>query len=337
MVGPRAFHNWVCARVTSFYARLIHFFRIFFHPLDISFELLVKSTSFFGYNPRLCFSSAVSAQELKENKDAILSQFRTAAHAGSDISQVLNSSRKGDSDVSGSIFEISPINKFRLFAQCNFVPVSRWALDHLLETYETRQADAVASFYHFIAGLSDTALLWGHVYERQVLSYLGGAVAEHKFPIRRLASTEQMTWTYRGRTPRFYFLQKSDFTTKIAKAVQNKTPLHLVPSAHDFPAVDSIFYDPNDSEVLTCIQVTICREHHILVSGLRRIQSWLSDTPLMDLRASKERPWRFIFIVPSGEASFELQRLEGDTTKGEWAGKVHQYVLGLDVFRQKPT
>ena len=40
--------------------------------------------------------------------------------------------------------------------------------------------------------------------------------------------------------------------------------------------------------------------------------------------------WRFILIVSSDEASFELQHL-GGTAQGEWAGKVHQYALGLDV------
>ena len=115
----------------------------------------MKSTSYFGYNPRLCFSSAVSAQELKRNKEAALSLFRTAAHEGSNISQLLNSSRKGDSDVSSSIFEISPRNKFRLLAQCKIVPVSRWALDHALEAYETRPCDKL----NLIRSLPSTTLL----------------------------------------------------------------------------------------------------------------------------------------------------------------------------------
>jgi hypothetical protein len=53
-------------------------------------------------------------------------------------------------------------------------------------------------------------------------------------------------------------------------------------------------------------------EYHILVSGLWRIQSWLKR----GLRVSalqNDRPWRFIFLVPSDDVSFELQRLEGDT------------------------
>jgi len=52
------------------------------------------------------------------------------------------------------------------------------------------------------------------------------------------------------------------------------------------------------------------------------------------------RPWRLVFIVPpSDEAYFKSQRLkgEGDTPLDEWVGKVHQYVLRLDVIGKKPT
>jgi hypothetical protein len=154
---------------------------------------------------------------------------------------------------------------------------------------------------------------------------------EHKFSIR--GASEKMTcqWSYPGPIRRFNFLQDLDFIDGITKAVQDTNPLLLVPSAFDFPAVYSTLYDPN--EVLTCIQITTPRKHHILLSGLRLIQSWLErDTRLAGLLPSKERPWRFIFIVPPGQASFELQPLGGDTAQGEWPGKVQQYVLGLDVF-----
>ena len=117
----------------------------------------------------------------------------------------------------------------------------------------------------------------------------------------------------------------------ITKAVQDKNPLLLVHSAFYFPAVYSILYDPNES--LTCIQITTRRKHHILLSGLRLIQSWLErDMRLAGLLPSKERPWRFIFIVPPDQASFDLQPLGGDIAQGEWSGNVQQYVLGLYVF-----
>ena len=264
-----------------------------------------------------------------------MSRIRGFAAKEDSISQLPHLSQGGDSDVSHSIVEISPKTESRFFSQCNIGAVSRWALDLFLKACETQQADAVATFYHYMSGMSDAASLRGHLFERQVLNHLDGIKTEHKLSIRGLSSSEQMTWTYRGPIACFNFLRDSDFIEEITKAVQNKKPLHLVPSALNFPAVGSILYHPN--EVLTCIQSTIRREHPILVSGLQRIQSWIEPhTPLAGLRPSKERPWRFIFIVPSDEASFELQWLRGDNAQGEWAGKVHQYVLGLNVVGKKP-
>jgi hypothetical protein len=64
MVAPRAFPNWV-GSISFFNARLIHFFRIFLHPRDITFKLLRKSTSYFGYSSRQCFNASYSETRLK--------------------------------------------------------------------------------------------------------------------------------------------------------------------------------------------------------------------------------------------------------------------------------
>ena len=276
-------------------------------------------------------------QKLEETKEVIKSRITDVASEQSNMVQVLYSSRSGDSGVSHSIFQISPKDKLRHLSQCKFGYVSRWALDCFLEEYETRQAAAAADFYRYISGIPDAASLWGHVFERLVFNHLVGIDTEYKFPMRGLSESirRKMTWTFRGRIPRFNFRQKEDFIIAITDAIQNKYPLHLVPSIRNFEAVDSIVYDPN--EVLTCTQITVSSKHPISVSGLQRIQSWLEpgNKLLADLRPSKPRPWRIIFIVPPrGEASFELQQLKGDTARGEWAGKVHQYVLGLDVLRK---
>jgi hypothetical protein len=121
--------------------------------------------------------------------------------------------------------------------------------------------------------------------------------------------------------------QEADVINDINRAVENNESLHLVPTIPNFAAVDSIVYCPTD--VLTCIQVTIKSEHPIAVTGLKRIQRWLKGT---DLVPKRTRPWRFIFIVPRQmETSFRSQKFDGDTKLGEWAGKVNQYVFGLDV------
>ena len=65
---------------------------------------------------------------------------------------------------------------------------------------------------------------------------------------------------------RFAFLWDLDIIDsidEITKAVQNKKPLHLVPSDFNFLA-----YNPNEVLII-CIQTGIGREHHILVSDSR--------------------------------------------------------------------
>src|SRR5260221_4176122 len=108
MVAPRAFPSWVCLRVTPFNSQLMHFFRIFLYPLDISPELLKKSTSYFGYNPRCCFNSATSVKKLEKTKEAIQSRITNITFEQSNMVQVLYSSRTGYTGVSHSIFELSP-------------------------------------------------------------------------------------------------------------------------------------------------------------------------------------------------------------------------------------
>jgi hypothetical protein len=333
---------------------------MFLYPFDVSLELLLESTEYFGYNPRRCFDAASSVHTLKEMKRAIETRIRGLAMECNMV-QVLLSSQTGNNQVSHSIFEISPNDELRIFSECKFGYVSEWAFDCFLEAYEDHQAAAATDFYQYISGIPDAATLWGHVFERLVFKQVAEIDSEHKFPIRGLSEPilGKATWTFRGPIPRFNFRQKEEFIGAITNAVQNKTPLHLVPlaRARNFGVVDSIVYDPK--EVLTCIQITVSGQHDIRVSGLQRIQGWLEpDTPLEHLhppraahlcpsktsclRPSKasnsnteNRPWRLIFIVPSNhEASFRLQTLEGDTDRGKWAGKVHQYVLGLDVFKK---
>src|SRR5712672_2390843 len=101
------------------------------------------------------------------------------------------------------------------------------------------------------------ASLRGHLFECQVLGHLCGIRAAHEFPIGGLTDSNQMTWTLCGPIRRINF-QTSRALGAITKAVQNREPLHLVPLARNFPAVDSILYDPNDpNAVLTCMQITI--------------------------------------------------------------------------------
>ncbi len=177
--------------------------------------------------------------------------------------------------------------------------------------------------------MPDAATLRGHLFERQVLTYLDNVDIDRTLTIRRLADSGSISWRYRGPIPPFTF-QESAVIAKIKTAVDTKKSLHLVPSGPNFPAIGSIVYQPGD--VLTCIQITMDSVHPIVVSGLERIQSWLKyRTNPAGLRPKDTRKWRFIFIVPSDmESTFRLQNFKGDDNV-KWAQKVDQYVLGLEA------
>jgi hypothetical protein len=252
-----------------------------------------------------------------------------------DIWQLLHDTRAGDSDNPHLIFQkiSEETDTNRWLSNCHFEAVSEWAFDLLLDEYKDRKADVIAEFYYMILGWSDAAALRGHLLERQILSHLKN-IRERTFPIRRLTDSEdseEMTWTYRGPNTHT-FKEWTSFIDEITKAVGKRSPVHLVPSIPNFAAVDSILYDPNDPKaVLTCIQITMKESHPINVNGLKRIQGWLKPGgALAGLRPTRAKWWCLIFVVPSTMASaYKSQYLDGDTDRGEWAGKVHQYVLGL--------
>jgi hypothetical protein len=306
---------------------LTHSFSIFLHPHDLSFTQLKESVSYFGLNPRRCFGASQSKSNLLQLTREIENKIRFVS-VKIDILTLLNSAYTSRG-VSHAIFELAPSDGRRLLGDARIGAVSPWALDMLLKEYETRQPNAAADFYMSIAGMPSAGSLRGHLMERQVLKYFDTLHGPQDFSIRSLASSTISKWTYPGPAERITFQSRS-FTPSLKSAVEAKQPRHLVPSDPNFPAVDSILYDPVG--VLTCIQITIKDKYPVAVLGLRRIQGWLKlCTPLADLRPSTSgNHWRLIFVVPDTVApTFGLQDLEGDTDKCEWAKKVDQYVLGI--------
>jgi len=153
--------------------------------------------------------------------------------------KLLHEKTSGNSNVSHMIFQIFPtnFNAKRLLSECHFEPVSRWTLDILLKEYEAHRADEIADFYFNISAMSG------------------------------LIRSNRTTWIYRGPIRRITF-RESTIIDSIKDTVRNRQPLHLVPFVPNFPAMDSILYDPNDPDaVLTCIQNTINVDHDIVVLG----------------------------------------------------------------------
>ena len=256
------------------------------------------------------------------------------------MSQYLFPENAESSHVSHAVFEMSSTSKDRLWFDCQIGAVSPWALDLLLQAWEDAPADAAAKFHRSVIRMRQAGTLRGDMFERQVLKHLDAISSHHTFSIRSLSTSVTKQWVYPGPARRFTF-ELPAFAGALNAAIENKEPLHLVPYNHNFPAVDSILYDPN-SEVLTCIQITTRDTHPIDVSGLQKIQGSLKrKSPLESLRLSHQgKPWRFIFIVPLAiESTFGVQPFQGDTAKGEWAGKVDQYILGMeeDTIFNRPT
>ena len=127
---------------------------------------------------------------LERMKDEVLSQISRVATRGSNLLELLHSSRSGDPD-SHAIFNISPMPESRSLPRCKFGAVSQWTLDLLLKEYETRRADEVALFYDYISGMSEAASLWDHVFKRQVLNHLEDIQNEQEFRIRGLTSPDE--------------------------------------------------------------------------------------------------------------------------------------------------
>ncbi|KAM6492730.1 hypothetical protein JOM56_012454 [Amanita muscaria] len=292
---------------------------LFLHSSYLDLACLKESVLYFGSNPRRCFSASVSREMLDFMKTKVIEESYSTT-LNTTLYSLLYGTISANS-FSHEVFEIFPSKESRHTTRVQ--AVSQWALEQLLEQYQHSQADAAAAFYNMAAGVSFAGPLRGDMFQLQ---------HPKTFNIRHLSTSELSEWTYPGPARRLAVLSQTFPTATLKKVVENKEPRHIVPLIPNSAAVDSILYDPDS--VLTSFQITINVKHPVAVSGLKRIQQSLKrNAGLAGLRPSIHgRHWRLIFVVPEDLATdFPWQEFEGDTTTGEWAAKVDQYVLGLPV------
>ena len=328
MVPQGAFPNRVSGITVHLVTALTYSCRLFLNQQDLTYARLKESVSYFGYNPRRCFQASSSVGnliQLKQDLEHVVRSIPPVVEISTIFAETYSSS-----GLSHSIFQLSPEDDKHILGSARVEAVSKWALDLLLKQYESHQSDAAFNFYQYIKGIPSASALRGNIMERQVLNYFDTLEGPQCFEIRSLADSTIFNWTY-PRAKRATF-QTSSFTPLLSSAVSSRHALHLVPQDPDFPAIDSVLYDPSSSSPLTGIQVTIKNECPVVISGLKRIQRWLKQSsPLAHLRPSiSTKHWRLVFVVPeAGAASFKQQTMVGDTSSNEWAKKVDQYVLGL--------
>jgi hypothetical protein len=283
--------------------------------------------SYFGFNPRRCFDVSLSHKNLLDSQQDV--QNKVYAIQGTTLTDLFHQTltQRG---ISHSVFQLSPEDAHRFLNKCHIEAVSKWALNLVLAWYESRKADAAAEFYENLAGLTNAASLRGRIFERQVLKYFDSIQVPRLFSIRSLKGSTTVQWTHPGSAERNTF-QSGSFTSSLVAAVNGQKPVHLVPADPNFPAIDSVIYDP--ANFLTHIQVTLNLEHQIVVEGLQRVQKWLPlNSNLAHLRPSVTagKHWCLLFVVPiTLEPDFPHQNFKGDTGTQEWSKKVDQYVLGI--------
>ena len=213
--------------------------------------------------------------------------------------KLLLSAKSGQSvsDLPHTVFQISPVDTDAFLPECKFEAVSGWVLDLLLQGYRDRRADKLADLYFNLSVFPEAASLRGHLLERQVLNFLGGIRAERNFSVHRLTDSNQMTWAYRGPIRRFTF-EEPTVIEQITDAVRKKELRHLVPLARNFPAVDSILYDPNDpNAVLTCIQITRNENHPIYCCPGSQVNSTLDEASYTARRSPSHRKQAMALLI----------------------------------------
>ena len=80
-------------------------------------------------------------------------------------------------------------------------------------------------------------------------------------------------WVYSG--PAKHHMFQPTFTKELHSAVENNKSLYLVPKDPNFPAFDSVVYDPRPGHGITDIQITTRMDHLVAVIDLKQVQGWL--------------------------------------------------------------
>ena len=263
MVGPRAFHNWVGLGIFYFNPRLIHFFRVFVHIYDVTSKLLGESILYFGCNPRRCFDASYSRARLKARKSEVGQVITNLASESSKILRVLYDRQANVDEMSHTVFELMPTDEFRQFETFQRILVSPWVTETLMKACERKEAGLAAQIYRKLSESPILGMSRGHLFEKLAQMSLDDIKFDTNLKIRGLTDPNQTNWVYYGPIPRSCFNQ-SKVIAKINDAI--KKNVHLVPLSPNFNAVDSIVYHPVDP-ILTCLQVTMDREHAIFVFG----------------------------------------------------------------------
>ena len=287
--------------------------------MDVTCTRLNVAREYVGSNPRHGFEASIGSDFF--NAQVLL--IKDAVHQSTNIIQLVYD-KGGKYSQWYHLFQISSRHDHRWFANCHFEPVSNWSFQKLLERFEKEQDDAIRVLYNRIRKEPKLAILMrGLTWERQCHIFFQSLKFPRSFVLRSLDDPSiSITWDYPGPT-KYESFEPRSFSSQLQALIQDKTPAYLKPMLTIFSTLDSLVYQPG---ILDILQMTVRVEHPSSTAGFGLIQKWLRvKSPASHLRPSKDRPWKFIFVVPEEmAASFEQVSFGG-----VWDSKVKQYVLGL--------
>jgi hypothetical protein len=299
-------------------------YRIFLHPLDLTFARLNVSVEYFGISPVVCFSTNAPLRQLEDKVQSIKNAIKLIRHS-TNLYTVVTNARTGWSFSQG-LFQLYPADRDHIFPCCPIRPASEWTLDQLLDEFESRKKGSVHEFYQ--RHLPPAEPIQHMVWQRQVHGFFRTVKSPLLFRLRSLDDNTSMDWRYPDgvvyESPRTQIIP-----ARLQEHIQARTPCYLKLMSPAFTSINSLLYEPDR---LVCIQILETIDDSVMISGIRTIQAWASAAAT-GFQPTSERPWIIILVVPEEQAgSIAKQNLQGPSGLAEeWGKTIKQYVLGLSA------
>ena len=236
----------------------------------------------------------------------------------------------GDLPVPHCAFMIYPGDETRSLVMCLVKPVSDWALDLVVDTLESRHAEAAYELYQRIDGYWPASAFRAQLWEYKVQRYLCSSnLLSFRIQCLEDGDSSTMEWNPFKNMSTFDFGPSKEMVSHFHECNAANKAGYFRPKSKTSESFDPSDYEPK--KPLVNIQVTENHDHPIKTELLGP-----SDAVLKPLVS---QPWIILFIVPIPmQATFKKQKFVQTTLKKQksgpnvWKKKAKQYVLGLDKY-----
>jgi hypothetical protein len=132
---------------------------MFFYSYDITAHALKEASHYLGAVPRNCLTASHSKRDLREQQSAVQ---RKVSSIPMDVTfYKLFEGTLGSNDLSHHVFELRPMDSFRIFDEALVHAASGWIMILVLEEYEKRTEGTARKFYEYFSKSPFTVPLSG--------------------------------------------------------------------------------------------------------------------------------------------------------------------------------